>query len=69
MTGWHADEATLLRYARGRGRLSADASIEAHLLSCGPCRAALTQVVESDRLELLWRDVERRVDEPRPDVV
>jgi hypothetical protein len=68
VTGWHADEATLLRYARGRGRLSVDASIEAHLLSCALCRAALSRMVESDRLEPLWRDVERRLDAPPPDV-
>jgi hypothetical protein len=66
VTGWHVDEDILLRYARGRGRLSADASIEAHLLSCGQCRALLAPAVEPDRLERLWTGVAERVDAPRP---
>jgi hypothetical protein len=69
VTGWHVDEDGLVRYARGRGRLSVDASIEAHLLACGRCRARLASEGDRDRLELLWPDVVRRVDAPRPGVV
>jgi hypothetical protein len=69
MTGWHVDEDTLARYARGRGRLSVDASVETHLLSCGRCRARLAPAVELGRLERLWGDVVERVDAPRPGLV
>lgn len=66
MTGWHVDEETLVRYAHGQGRLSVDASVEAHLLCCGRCRSMLTPAVELDRLERLWGGVLQRVDTSRP---
>jgi len=69
MTGWHVDEETLARYARGQGPLSLGASVEAHLLSCARCRDLLTPAVELDRLESLWDDVVERVDAPRPGTV
>jgi hypothetical protein len=40
--------------------------VEAHLLSCGRCRALLGPAVEPDRLQRLWGDVVQRVDDPRP---
>ena len=69
MTGWHVDEEALVRYARGQGRLSADASVETHLLGCGQCRALLARAVEVDRLERLWSEVAQRVDAPRPGIL
>lgn len=64
MNRWHVGEETLVRYAQSRGRLSVDASVEAHLLSCGQCRARLARAVDVGRLERLWGDVVERVDAP-----
>ena len=64
MTGWHIDEETLARYVEGRGRLSVDASVEAHLLRCGRCRALVAPITELNRLKRLWGDVVQRVDAP-----
>jgi hypothetical protein len=69
VTAWHVEEEALRRYAAARGRLSADASVEAHLLSCGRCRQLLAPAVELDRLDRLWREVVQRVDAPRPSVL
>jgi hypothetical protein len=69
VTGWHVDENTVARFARGEVPLSVGASVEAHLLTCAQCRALLASAVELDRLERLWDGVLERVDAPRQGVV
>ncbi|CAN5829598.1 hypothetical protein BH24ACT5_BH24ACT5_03270 [soil metagenome] len=48
---WHADRDMLASYADGRlGRAQAS-SVEAHLMVCATCRAALAPMADTDRLE------------------
>lgn len=35
---WHADDATLDRYAAGQADMAVSASVEAHLIACADCR-------------------------------
>jgi len=42
MTGWHLDDDALRRYVERADSLAEGASVEQHLLSCGPCRARVT---------------------------
>lgn len=51
--GWHPDHAGLQSYVDGRGSRALTASIEAHLLSCHDCQAAVVPAVETDRLRRL----------------
>ncbi|MBC3762019.1 hypothetical protein ACUN7V_12460 [Quadrisphaera oryzae] len=45
---WHASPALLVAFSLGRARLADAWSVEAHLASCGPCRAELARVVAQD---------------------
>jgi len=65
VTGWHLDEETIGRYARGRVPMSVSASVESHLMSCARCREALAPAVDLDRLATLWDDVLERVEPSR----
>lgn len=51
--GWHPDEAGLQTYVDGCGGRAMTASIEAHLLSCSDCQAAVVPAVGADRLRVL----------------
>lgn len=62
---WHADAASLRRYAEGTLGASASASVEAHLLACGPCRAGLSPASPPTRLDAIWAKVEQTVDDPK----
>src|SRR5688500_859682 len=64
-TTWHADPATMGHYARGELAPAAAASVEAHLLACGRCRARVAAVVPVPRLDAIWAAVTNVVDAPR----
>jgi len=59
---WHVDPAVMERYARQEVGPADAASIEAHLVDCGACRARLH--VDPARLDRLWAGVADVVDEP-----
>lgn len=61
-TAWHLDEATLARYARGETTAPVAASAEAHLTACADCRARLAPAVNPARLDVVWAQIEQRVD-------
>jgi len=67
--GWHVEPALLARYGGGALGGSAAASIEAHLLGCARCRAALAPAVDPGRLAAIWDEVLDRVEAPRPTLV
>jgi len=64
-TAWHADTATLRRYAGGGLPPAASASVEAHLLGCAHCRARVAEAVPVPRLAAIWAEVADAVDSPR----
>ena len=55
LSGWHPDTTGLQSYAAGRSGRALTASVEAHLLCCSDCQAAVAPAVPSSRL-LLLRD-------------
>jgi hypothetical protein len=62
---WHADPAVLARYAaEGLDDVRAS-SLEAHLLTCETCRAAIVPLSEAPRLEAMWHAIETSLDAPR----
>ena len=63
---WHADTAVLDRYATGALDDASALSVEAHLVSCAACRAALAPAVAPERLSTIWHGVEEVLDAPRP---
>ena len=46
MTGWHLDDAVLLRYVERTDLLAEGASVEQHLLCCEQCRARVNAAVD-----------------------
>ena len=64
-TGWHADPASLDRYAQGLSGPASSASIEAHLLACAQCRSVVSDAVPVARLDAIWAEVAETVDSPR----
>lgn len=66
---WHADAASLRRYAEGTLGPAVSASVESHLLACAGCRAQLAPAVPTARLGAIWAHIEERVDAPRPSPV
>ena len=71
MTGWHLDDDAVRRYAGGAGSLAEGASVEQHLLCCGPCRArvgaaaAAAGVID---LAAVWDRTRDAVEVPRASV-
>ena len=61
---WHLDQVQIASYAAGDSLGARAASTEAHLLTCGECRAALAPAAPTDRLVAVWAEIEERVDEP-----
>ena len=62
---WHVDPGTTARYLAGALPEAAAASVEAHLLECGSCRAALvTGVSPAERAahDRTWAAIDRSVD-------
>jgi hypothetical protein len=54
MSQWHADVAALRDYAAGRTPLPVTASLEAHLVRCDKCRAALRDDADRGRHVAVW---------------
>ena len=59
---WHPEDAALQAYAGGRAEPAPASSVEAHLLSCRACRAALARAVDQDRLGAVRAACEDRLD-------
>jgi hypothetical protein len=59
---WHPDAASLQAYVDDDASLSLAASVEAHVLSCRPCRVALAPAVTPHRLTVLRESLEDRLD-------
>ncbi len=68
-TAWHADDELLAGYVTGTLRRPRMASVEAHLLTCSACRAAVAPRVEPDRLDRNLAVVLDQVDQPQAHLV
>jgi hypothetical protein len=68
-TTWHADRELLAGYVAGTTGRARTASVEAHLLTCASCRAAVAPLVASDRLARNLDVITERVDQPRANVI
>jgi len=68
-TTWHADDDLLAGYADGTIDDARAYSLEAHLLACDPCRAALAAHTDTAALERMWTEVSEVLDSPTPGVV
>jgi len=66
---WHVEEELLAAYARGEVDAAHAYSVEAHVVACGECQAAVATLVAPERLEATWLDVTDALDAPRPRVV
>ena len=68
---WHAPTAVLVQFARDP--VSVDdvtaASVEAHLLACDRCRAAVAGAVPQPRRDASWSAVADAIDRPRTSVL
>jgi hypothetical protein len=69
MTEWHADDAQLGAFRDGTINSVAAASVEAHLIGCARCRAALAQQSTPDPSgrDRIWAAIEDRIDRPTRD--
>src|SRR6187549_3008494 len=62
---WHVDPEALGAYARGESDVAEGFSIEAHLLACDGCKAAVAPMVEPARLDAAWAGIVDRLDAPQ----
>ncbi len=67
-TMWHADDDVLGAYARGDLDAAHCYSVEAHIVACGECQAAVARHVAADRLQATWLDIVDELDRPRVSV-
>ena len=63
---WHAGEEELAAYESGRAHRALAASIEAHMLKCAECRAALARRTPDDETEAAWAMLADAIDRPSP---
>jgi hypothetical protein len=63
---WHVDDELLAAYARGDVDAAHAYSVEAHVVECAACQAAVATLVAPARLEANWLDVVDALDAPRP---
>ena len=73
MTGWHLDDDALRRYVERTDSLAEGASVEQHLLSCGPCRERVNAAASVTGLSVIdfaavWDRTRDIVEVPRPSV-
>lgn len=61
-TPWHPGEELLQSYVDGGLPGLSASSVEAHLLTCGPCRAAVAEGVAPDRLSRVRAGLDDRLD-------
>ena len=62
---WHVDPEALGAYARGESDVAEGFSIEAHLLACDGCKAAVAPMVAPARLDAAWAEIVDRLDAPQ----
>jgi hypothetical protein len=62
---WHVDDATADRYLAHRLDATGAASVEAHLLSCGTCRATVGGSADAEVLEQVWTGIVDTLDQPK----
>jgi len=62
---WHPDRGLLAGYVAGASGRAQAASVEAHLVTCASCRAAMVPLADPDRLALNLAAIIERVDQPR----
>lgn len=63
---FHLEPMVLELYVDGRLSFEEVASVEAHLLSCGACRDALTPAAARARLDAIWSEVVEETLSPPP---
>jgi hypothetical protein len=68
-TTWHADRELLAGYVAGMLGRTRAASVEAHLVTCASCRAAVAPLAGTDRLARNLAVITERVDQPRLHVI
>jgi hypothetical protein len=66
--GWHLDEATLRAYVDGQPLTVVGASVEAHLVTCGDCRALLGGLMSHHVVDRAWPGIRSRVEAPHRSV-
>jgi hypothetical protein len=69
MTEWHVEGPLLVAYARGDVDDADAFSIEAHLVACEHCQAAVATIVPPSRIEATWEEIVDVLDAPRPGFV
>ena len=62
---WHIDPELLTGYVTGALGRAPAASVEAHLMTCPSCRAAIAPLAVPERLERNLAAITERVDQPR----
>lgn len=62
---WHAPPELLAAYARGEADHPSASSLEAHVIGCAACQAALAGLAEGERLERSWVEIRTALDAPR----
>jgi len=65
----HLEAHLLVAYVRGEVAAPHAYSIEAHVVDCADCQAAIAQLVAPGRMWRTWEDIEDRLDAPRAGVV
>jgi hypothetical protein len=66
MSAWHVEPALLAAYARGDVDPADGYSVEAHVVACATCQAAIGALVSPARLDAGWEEIVDRLDAPRP---
>lgn len=66
--GWHCDTDLLRRYTAGAAGEVLAASVEAHLVRCADCRAALAALSAAGAYEPVWAGVQAAISRPVPPV-
>jgi hypothetical protein len=64
-TGWHVDDVAARRYVDRALDPTDAASVDAHLLHCEPCRAAVSAAMGDGVLDVVWHKVDVALDRPR----
>jgi hypothetical protein len=65
MTEWHVDGPMLAAYARGDVGDAEAFSVEAHIVACETCQAAVASVVSPARIDATWEGIVDVLDAPR----
>jgi hypothetical protein len=66
---WHAQDALMDLYVRGRAGPVPAAALEQHLVACPDCRTRMTAHVEILPLDLVWNRIQEQVQAPDPSLL